>query len=264
MRSPVPNHPRNNAGKTYLFAYEEWLKKQGITGNTLRVYYSRIRQFLLFLEYAFPASEPLADLSNVRERMAFYLDFLKQSKGAARSINANVNALINFSHFLGMDNMHLKRERIYFKPAYVLNLEEQDKFLRSVEQQTFARDRALALVLFYTGLRIGDCTRLNVADVLPNNMLETKTIYDTCARIPLNSPTQLAMRDWLLERAKLVARCTNSDDTAFWLTKSGQRLSISSMSFVLRHIGLQVQVTVSAERLRRTWLSDLNNRLGQK
>ncbi len=225
-----------------------------------------------FLEYTYPGSESLTDLSKIPEGMAFYLDFLKQSKGAARSVNANVNALNNFSIFLGLDDVQLKRERIYYKPAQVLSAEEQDKFLRAVERQKSARDRALALVLFYTGLRIGECACLSVENILPNNSIETGTIDDTYndaliniklsddVDLSLNKQTQLAMRQWLVERAKIIARRTKSEHTALWLTRSGRRLSISGIAFVIKRIGWQVQVIVSAEILRRTWLSNTANR----
>ncbi len=209
--------------------------------------------------------------------MALYLNFLKHSKGQARSINANVNALNNFCHFLGLKTARLKRERCYYKALKILSLKEQSDFMLSVRRQESSRDRALALVLFYTGLRIGDCARLNMADFSivdqsmnsDNNTSAVNNVAYLClndrlpgfvTKIPLNSQTTLALKQWLKDRENLAIKATES---ALWLTKDGERLSISGITFVLKRIGWQAHIDVSAEVLRRTWLSNASNTGGR-
>src|SRR6266481_2094551 len=51
------------------------------------------------------------------------------------------------------------------KPPRALQPEAQKRFLRAVERCTSVRDRALALLLFYTALRIGECASLDTDDV---------------------------------------------------------------------------------------------------
>lgn len=108
MRFPVTVYPCSTVYNIYLQAYKDWLAQQLVAANTQRAYYSRIKQFLLFREYAKLSEQPLDDLNATNEAMAFYLNFLKQSKGKARSINANVDALSNFCHFLGLKVTHFK------------------------------------------------------------------------------------------------------------------------------------------------------------
>jgi site-specific recombinase XerD len=258
MRLPVTSYPAGGPKELYLAGYKQWLGQQAITPNTLRVYHSRIKQFLNFLEYGNLSDPSIDDPESLKRAMRLYLDFLKKAKRGNVTINANINALKNFSQFLGLAETELKRERRYRKAAKLLSIDEQKTFLRSVEQQESPRDRALALTLLYTGLRIGDCARLNIGDLaagitcicLPNE-----------AKLPLNDLTSNAMRQWLEARQKLPGAEAAS---ALWVTNDGQRLSISGITFVVKRIGWEAKLTVSAELLRRTCLANAHNNLDRK
>lgn len=258
MRLPVTFYPGSGPSHSYLASYKEWLAKQSVTANTLRAYHSRIKQFLLFLEYANLSDQAQSDLNGMSEAMRLYLDFLKESKQSDKStINANVNALNNFSQFIGLEDTQLQREQCYDKQTRVLTLDEQERFLRSAERQDAIRDKALALVLFYTGLRIGDCARLNVNDIAIT--ASCITLNDD-TRVPLNAQTMLALKLWLEERNRLVG---SAAETGLWLTKQGQRLTISGIAFVIKRIGWQARLVVSTETLRRTWLTKANGHLNR-
>ncbi len=259
MRLPVTFYPGGGPSQIYLASYKEWLAKQSVTANTLRAYHSRIKQFLLFLEYANLSDQAQSDLNGMNEAMRLYLDFLKESKQRDKAtINANVNALNNFSHFIGIEDTQLQREQCYDKQTRVLTLDEQERFLRSAERQEATRDKALALVLFYTGLRIGDCARLNVNDIATTASCITLN-RDT--RVQLNQQTMAALKQWLEERNKLAGSATES---GLWLTKQGQRLTISGMAFVVKRIGWQARLVVSTEMLRRTWLTKATDHLNKE
>jgi site-specific recombinase XerD len=258
MRSPVTFHAGNAPSNIYLDSYKDWLNNQSVTANTLRAYHSRIKQFLLFLGYANLSDNAHSDLTVMNEAMRLYLDFLKDSKKSDKStINANVNALNNFSSFLGIKETQLPREQTSVKPAKILTLDEQERFLRSVEKQTSARDKALSLVLFYVGLRIGDCARLNIDDVASG---ATSIRLNDEIRVTLNEQTVVALKQWLEERKTLVGA---SEESALWVTNKGQRLTISGIAFVVKRIGWQARLTVSTEMLRRTWLTKATDSLSK-
>jgi site-specific recombinase XerD len=257
MRLPVTFYPGTGPNHVYLASYKEWLTKQSVTSNTLRAYHSRVKQFLLFLEYA-NLSEQSSDGNSMNEAMSLYLDFLKESKKSDKvTVNANVNALNNFSQFLGLKDTQLKREQCYSKPTKGLTLEEQERFLNSIERQQSARDKALALVLLSTGLRIGDCARLNVSDIAAG--FASITLANG-ASVPLNKDAKLAVRNWLEERQTLADVAAES---ALWLTKQGQRISISGIAFVIKRIAWQANLVLCAEVLRRTWLTNATDRLNK-
>jgi site-specific recombinase XerD len=259
MRSPETPYPIGGLNyHAYIRSYKDWLEQQAITPNTVRAYHSCVKQFLLFIEYANSEEQRLDDVKGMNQAIAMYLEFLRKSKKAPRSVNANINALNNFCHFMGLEGQQLKRERCYYKPTKVLTLEEQERFLHAIDQQESARDKALALVLFYTGLRIGDCARLNVGDVGGGALC----ICLENAKVHLNESAVVAMRQWLQERKKLAD--AQSVDSGLWLTKHGERLSISGIAFVIKRIGWQTRIVLSVEMLRRTSLANVMNHLSKK
>jgi site-specific recombinase XerD len=258
MRLPVTFYPGSGPSDIYLASYKEWLAKQSVAANTLRVYHSRVKQFLLFLEYANLSDQAQSDLTGMNEAMRLYLEFLKESKQRDKStINANVNALNSFSQFMGIEDSNLQREHCYEKATRVLTLDEQERFLRSVERQQAIRDKALAMVLFYTGLRIGDCARLNVNDIATAAACITLSDEN---RVALNNETMKVLKLWLEERSKLAGI---QNESGLWLTKQGQRLTISGIAFVIKRIGWQAHLVVSTEMLRRTWLTKVTDHLSK-
>jgi integrase len=255
MRLPVTFHQVGGPNHIYLTSYKDWLAKQTVTSNTSRVYYSRIKQFLHFIQYTNLGDKPLSDPAGINKAMALYLDFLKQSQKGNSTVNANVNALKNFSLFLGIEETQLKRERCYDKSTKMLTLGEQERFLQSVEQQESARDKAIALVLFSTGLRIGECARLNIdnigAGAVSISLAAGTTIY-------LNQQSALALRQWLEERRKLPNAQT---EAGLWLTKQGRRLKIAGLTCVIERIGWDAKLVLSVETLRRTRLTQATDLL---
>jgi len=244
----------------YLEAYKEWLSRQDFTPNTLRVYHSRIKQFLLFLEYSELRGRPLEYEGHLKEGISLYISFLKETDIALSSVNANLNALLNFSRFLGIESTQHKREQCSTRTTRILGLDDQAKFLGCVQQQESARDRALALILFYTGLRIGECFRLEVGAISIKNdsTLGGRTggawiCLGSGVQIQLNESTRHVLHEWLEERKNL----PNAElQSGLWLTKHGRQLSISAIAFVIRRIGWQARLIVSAEMLRRTHLAN--------
>ncbi len=231
MRLPVKYHQPGGSNYIYLSSYRDWLDKQPVASSTSRAYYSRIKQFLVFIEYASQGDTPLNDLPGLNKAISQYLDFLKQSQKGNGTINANVNALKNFSQFLGIGEAVLKRERCYDKSTKVLTLDEQERFLQAIEMRASVRDKALALVLFYTGLRIGDCARLNTENIGAG---AASISLNAATKIFLNQQTMFALRQWLQERQKLANVLAES---GLWLTKQGQRLQTAGIAGVIERLG---------------------------
>ena len=44
-------------------------------------------------------------------------------------------------------------------------MDEEKRFMQAIAQQKSSRDKAIALILFSTGLRIGECARLNIENI---------------------------------------------------------------------------------------------------
>ena len=243
---PHPETIANNQDQL-LISYRAWLSQQSLSPNTMRIYHSRVKQFVFFLEIS--NLDKLSSASGYEEATAQYRSFLKRTGHSAQSLNASLNALKNFAQYLGFPLRALARERSSVITPEFLDLDEQMRFLRSAERQNSLRDRALALVLFYTGLRIGDCALLDIKDVSASG----ETIYLANASIQLNRQTSRALIEWVEQRRQLNR---STMDSGLWLTSSGHRLSIQGIAFVVKRIGWQANLAVSVETLRRTFLSN--------
>lgn len=80
-------------------------------------------------------------------------------------MNLSLAAINNFYRFMGLGKPDVGREDLPGVAPGALSPEEQKKFLRAVERSASARDRAIARVLFFTGLRVSELVGLDSADV---------------------------------------------------------------------------------------------------
>lgn len=146
-----------------LAAYTAWLNRQPLAANTRRAYKGRVSQYCAYLattgsDYGDPLHEPKARDYAVRD----YKSYLKTvNRAQPRSVNLALAAIDNLYRFLGLDSSHVRREDLPQSAPMALNLAEQKRFLRAIERCDWVRDKAIALLLFYTGLRLGECTALN-------------------------------------------------------------------------------------------------------
>jgi site-specific recombinase XerD len=149
-----------------LATYLEWLTKQPLADNTRRTYRVRVTQYCSFLathptHYGDPLREQHARDYAVRDYKA-HLQTARHAKPS--SVNLTLAALDHFYRFLNLGPPRVDREDLPQQAPRALEPEEQVRFLRAVERSTSVRDRAIALLLFYTGLRIGEAAALNLDD----------------------------------------------------------------------------------------------------
>jgi len=120
------------------------------------------------------------------------------------------------------------------------------------------RDRAIAQLLFYTAIRLGECAALNLDDVRVSARKGIVIIRsgkgDTYREVPLNTEVREALRLWLKERNK---RFPQTSDPAVFLNPKGKRLSARSIDLIIRRTGADAHLELSAHILRHTCLTNL-------
>jgi len=244
-----------------IFAdYQTWLNKQPLSDNTRRTYLTQVRQYCLYLdqtvrEYGNPLQDEHARDYAVRDYKA-HLKTVRKRKPT--TVNIALAALDHFYRFLQMSPVRVQREDLPQQAPRALTEEEQKRFLRAVERSPSRRDQAIASLLFYTGLRVGECAALDQSDVLVSARKGTVVVRqgkrDTYREVPLNAAARKALDTWSAERKD---RYSNSDDPAFFLNRQGQRLSQRAIDLLLRKLGQEADVTLSAHILRHTCLTNL-------
>lgn len=247
--------------------YKTWLQRQPLSEQTRRAYQSRINSFLGFLG---AYGEDLMDLvTNEQERKFVVRNYKQQLKQEFKllpaSVNANLTAIDHFFQFLGASATRIEREELPQEAPRALDKEEQQVFLRSVAGCRRSKDRAIALLLFYSGIRIGECVSLNVDDVSvigrKNRIVVRNGKGSKYREIPLHPESREALKIWLDERAK------KFDDNekfkgkllseALFLNPQGKRMSTSSIDLIVRKIGQSCGLNISAHILRHSCLTNL-------
>ena len=236
------------------------LQRQPLSAHTHRAYRVRVHQYADYLrsrvpDYDNPLQDPHARDYAIRD----YKMFLKTVRRAKpRTVNLSLAAIDHFYEFLGLGKPTVRREELPQQAPGALSPEDQKRFLRAVERTASSRDQALALLLFYTGIRIGECTALDVDDLLLSarrgQVIVRSGKGDSYREIPLNAQVRPALKAWLQERRQQLPLV---DMPALFLNRQSQRLSSRSIDLVLRRLGEGAGLTLSAHTLRHTCLTAL-------
>jgi site-specific recombinase XerD len=254
-----------------LAGYESWLKSQPLAARSRDAYLAQVREFVTWLAGSEHGGQALDD-SHVRDwAVRDYKRFVKTTKRwAPASVNQALAAIDNFYRSRGAGRPEVAREELAQTAPQALGEAEQRTFLRFVEASPSPRDRAIATVFFYAGLRLSELGALDVNDVAVSARRGRVKIRtgkgDAYREVPLNSPCRHALDEWLAARAdQLAARAEAGggngakppETSALWLSRSGTRMSTRAVDFVIRRVAAEAGLELSAHVLRHTFVTNL-------
>lgn len=241
--------------------YLSWLKRQPLSDQTRRAYKSRINHFLGFLGSSGEDIRALAQTDRERTHvLREYKRYLKQElESSPATVNAYLTAIDHFFQFLGAKPGKVTREDLPQEAPRALTKEEQKRFLRAIVGCRRSKDRAVATLLLYTGIRISECAALKEHDVSVAGR-KTRVIVrngkgDRYREIPLNAEAKEALSEWISERNEKFDG--KKIDDALFLNPQGKGLSTASLDLIVRKIGQSCGLSVSAHVLRHTCLTNL-------
>ena len=245
-----------------LAAYAEWLARQPLSTHTRRAYRGRVRGFLEWLADHPRPDDPLSAGHARDYAVRDYKLYLKTERGAKpSSVNLTLAALDHFYRFLGAGQPSVRREDMPQQAPRALEPGEQRDFLRAVERRPSARDRALARLLFYTGLRLSEVAALRLDDVFVSarkgKVIVRSGKGETYREVPLMGEVREALDGWLAERRE---RFPETASDALFLSRRGQPLSTRAIDLVLRKLADDAGLELSAHTLRHTCLTNLVRR----
>jgi len=248
-------------------AYRAWLERQPLAKRTRDAYLAQVAGFLTWLTTSAHGAEALAD-PKVRDWAV--RDYKRHAKTARKwaptSVNQALAALENFYRSLGLARPDVAREDLPQVAPRALEHDDQRSFLRAVEADPSARDRAIATVFFYTALRLSELAALDVDDVSVTARRGCVRVRsgkgDAYREVPLNSACRAALDEWMPVRARMVStrdflERTVTEPTALWLSRRGSRLTSRSVDLVLRRLAREAGLELSAHLLRHTCLANL-------
>lgn len=206
--------------------YVAGLRSAPVDDDTRRAYASRVRQYLAWLSAATldgdPLGEPAARDWAVRDYRAFLQSVAKRKPA---TVNTVLAALNDFYSRLGLGPADARRLDVSPGAPRALEKKEAVRWLRAVEGCPHPRDRALALVPSYAGLRIGEAVGLDVDDVCQSARRALLVVRagkgDRYREVPLHTDLQAAINAWLNQRRGW----PGADTQALFLNRRGGRLS---------------------------------------
>ncbi len=140
----------------YLFKLVHVLKARNYSMNTIKNYFSRNRQFLIF-------SNKYLDAVNTDD-ISSYLAFLRRSRVRGSTMSAVYNALkFHYDEVLGKKLFqNLRPPRREKAMPVVLSREEIRKIIESIENP---KHKLLIIVAYTCGLRVKETVRIKVSDI---------------------------------------------------------------------------------------------------
>ena len=195
-------------------------------------------------------------------------DYKRHVKAAPRrwapaSVNQALAAIDNFYRYhLGLGPPRVAREDLPRTAPRSLEAAEQRAFLRAVEACPSARDRAIATVFFYTGLRLSELAGLDAGDVQMTARRGRVQVRigkgDAYREVPLNSACRTALTEWMdVRTAQLATSGGRADPAALWLSRVGGRMTARAVDLVIRRLAEDARLSLSAHTLRHTAVTNL-------
>ena len=131
--------------------------------------------------------------------------------------------------------------------------------LRAVQRETdrlrSSRDRAIMELLLRTGLRIGELADLDAGDVRLTQRTGELVVRhgkgDRRRVVPLNRSARAALRAWLVDRERHPTAPAR-DRGPLWVSRTGQQLSVRSITKLVTKVMAAAGVEETAHGLRHT------------
>lgn len=231
-------------GLQAVFAeYERSVAKPGgpLDADTVRVYVSRVRQYLAWLAAALAdhavEGDPLTN-ADARDRAAgdYRTHLQTTAKRKPATINAHLTAVDDFYRRRGLGPAAAERADLPPTTPRALDKHDQLRLLREADRAPL-RDRAIAYTAFYAGTRISETTSLDTDDVHRSagkgHLIVRYGKNGNHREVPLHPKLRAVLEEWLRQRAGWKGADTSP---ALFLNRRGGRLSARSAYTVLRAI----------------------------
>lgn len=240
--------------ESLMVRYDAYLSR-ALPGQTARTYSSAVRLYLAWLGTGTHDGKPLEDASArdwaIRDYRTHLVTVVKR---APATVNKALAAVENFYAFHGMPvtkGAGAKRQELPAKAPRALSPKARTRFLRAVEACPSARDRAMALLPFYAGLRVSEVAGLDLDDITMSARKGSVRVIgkgEKTRTVPIHPKLRDALTAWLAERPA-------AEDQALFITRIGTRPSPEAVDdaivAITRAAGLDEEIT--AHTLRHTF-----------
>src|SRR3954453_8005179 len=188
-----------------LDGYLGGLEGRPLAARSRQAYTHQVRRYLTWLGDRSPVDgDPLADDASRDWAVRHYKRHLKVvERWKPASVNLALAALDSFYIQLGLGRPVVRREDLPASAPRALT-EEQKRLLLRMAERASARDRAIVVVLLYTGLRLAELVALDVDDARISARKGLVVVRsgkgDAYREVPLNALVRQVLEESLGER----------------------------------------------------------------
>jgi len=222
---------------TALAEYRAALLAAPLSAHTVRTYVSKVRGYLAWLASADvegnPLTQPKARDWAVRDYRSYLLTVAKR---APATINNTLAALDDFHTRRGLGPATADRLDLPSQAPRALDKKAALRWLRAIAAHPAPRDRVLALLPFYAGLRIAEAVALDLDDIRISARKGSLRVHgkgDKLREVPLHPQLRTELQLWLAERPDWPGATTCP---ALLLNRRGGRLGVRGASEVFHTI----------------------------
>jgi site-specific recombinase XerD len=187
---------------------------------------------------------------------------------ALSSMNSYTNIIRRFFRFLDKRSLilrdpavHLPVRRIHQLPGPVINEHQAEALVNAPHRGSLIgmRDAAVLELLYGSGIRLGECHRLDLADLdIRSGLLLVRNGKGKKDRVvPVPARAEVALLAYLNEARPHFIH--DPHEAAVFLSKHGDRLGMVSIDLIVRRYGESIGLKISPHALRHACATHLLN-----
>ncbi len=220
-----------------LSAIDRHLDRCALSQHTVRAYKRQCATYVDWL-HRHNAEHPDAfqDVVGAEAAVTAWRRQLLHGKAAAATLNQAMTAVALMYENAANIKIAVKMARVQRSKAQALNKAEQGALERA-SQRSGTRDAAIIAVLLYTGIRVEECTRLDLDDIAitaKTGRLNVVGKGDQPRTVPIPATARERLNAWLLERGR--------EPGPLWIGQRG-RLTISGITHRVNTLSIKVGIT---------------------
>jgi site-specific recombinase XerD len=232
-----------------------------LAAQTRRTYLSKVRGYLAWLVTADVDGDPLCERRARDWTVRDYRGYLVTvAKRAPATVNNTLAAIDDFYTRRGLGAADADRLDLPTQAPGALDEKAALRWLRAIQAHPSPRDRVLALLPFYAGLRIAETVGLDVDDIrlsARKGSLRVRGKGATLRELPVHPQLRTELQLWLEERLAWPAAQTTP---ALLLNRRSGRLSVRGASGIIAGIATAAGLdneAITAHVARHTFATTL-------